>query len=165
MFYNINTQELVASCPLDGYLPDGSLVQGLNIVDTATQKLCGILPVISDIPTQPENTIEDISQRDISILEDGVYVTRSWIPSPLIVPPTISARQVRLWLLDNGVSLAQVEAAIDTISEPLLRDKTRVEWEYAPYIERSHPLIESLSQLLGLSPTQVDYGFVVASQL
>jgi hypothetical protein len=82
-----------------------------------------------------------------------------------VVPESISARQVRLWLIDNDISLTSVEAAIDTIVNEKLREKTRVEWEYAPYIERNHPLIESLGQYLGLSPEQIDQGFVIASQL
>lgn len=177
MFYNINTNELLNSCPIDGYLPivenqpDGSsisrlvLVQGLNLSNFETQKACGILPVKSDSPTQPENSYEDVSQRNIVIEDDGVIVTRVYLPNPIIIPETITARQVRLWLIDNNISLASVEAAIDTITDLKLREKTRVEWEYAPYIERNYPLIESLAQYLGLSSEQIDQGFIIASQL
>lgn len=177
MFYNINTQQILSACPTDGYLPitednpDGSsttrlvLVQGLNITDFETQKACGILPVKSDSPVQPENSYEDISQRNVVIEDDGVIVTRVYLPNPIVIPETISARQVRLWLIDNDISLTSVEAAIDTIVNEKLREKTKVEWEYAPYIERNHPLIESLAQYLGLTTEQIDQGFVIASQL
>jgi len=177
MFYNINTNELLQSCPLNGHLsitepqPDGSssirlvLVQGLDVADFETKKACGILPVKSDSPTQPENSYEDVSQRNIVIEDDGVIVTRVYLPNPIIIPETITARQVRLWLIDNNISLASVEAAIDTITDLKLREKTRVEWEYAPYIERNHPLIESLAQYLGLSSEQIDQGFIRASTL
>lgn len=166
MFYNLNTNELLSTCPPNGYLPpSGSLVQGLDICDFDTQKACGILPVKSDLPPQPINTIENIIERQIVIEEDGVIVNRSWIPAPTIVPDNISARQVRLWLINNGIPLSQVDIAIDTISDPLLKEQTKVEWEYAPYIERNHPLIDSLAQHLGLTPEQIDEGFVIASQL
>lgn len=177
MFYNIKTQQILSTCPSDGYLSitedqsDGStitrevLVQGLNIADFETQKACGILPVKSDSPVQPENSYEDVSQRNVVIEDDGVIVTRVYLPNPIIIPETISARQVRLWLIDNDISLTSVESAIDTITDLKLREKTRVEWEYAPYIERNHPLIESLAQYLGLTSEQIDQGFIAASQL
>lgn len=177
MFYNINTHELLTYCPADGYLsineqqPDGDtitrevLVQGLEYTDFETRKACGILPVKGDSPTQPENSYEDVSQRNIVIEDDGVTVTRVYLPNPIVIPETISARQVRLWLIDNDISLTSVRAAIDTIVNEKLREKTRVEWEYAPYIERNHPLIESLAQYLGLTAAQIDQGFIDASQL
>lgn len=177
MFYNTNTNQILNACPPNGYLPvneqqdDGSiqtrlvLVQGLNISDFATQKACGILPIKSDTPTQPDNSYEDITQRNVVIENDGVVITRVYVPNPIIVPENISARQVRLWLIDNDISLTSVEAAIDTIVNEKLREKTRVEWEYAPYIERNHPLINSLSEYLGLNSEQVDQAFIIASQL
>lgn len=165
MFYNTRLNTIVVQIPLDGYYENGTLVQGLNLLGPEIHKLCGFLPIKSDTPDQPENTYEDISQRIVTIEEDGVSVIRSWIPIPVVIPPTVSARQVRLWLIDNDISLTSVEAAIDTIVNEKIREKTRVEWEYAPYIERNHPLIESLSQYLGLTSEQVDQGFIQASQL
>lgn len=180
MFYNTNTNELLNECPDNGYLPfkeidaEGNettrmvLVQGLLGADFETKKSCGILPVKSDTPAKPENSYEDISQRNVVVEDDGVVVTRVYAPnpeSPPTVPQTVTARQIRLWLIDNDISLTSVEAAIDTIVNEKLREKTRVEWEFAPYVERSHPLIESLAQYLGLNSSQIDQGFIEASQL
>jgi hypothetical protein len=113
----------------------------------------------------PENSYEDISQRNIIIEDDGVIVTRVWLSNPIIIPSSISARQVRLWLIDNNIDLNNVTNIINTIEDPILRQKTLVEWEYAPYIERNHPLIETLGASLGLTPEQIDQGFITASQL
>lgn len=188
MYYNTRTNELLNSCPSNGMMtitenitmvgPDGTttetsatrdvLVQGLELTDFETRKACGILPVKSDTPTQPENSYEDITQRNVSIENDGVVVTRTYLSNPVLPqtsPQTISARQVRLWLVDNDISLTSVEAAIDTIVNEKLREKTRVEWEFAPYVERSHPLIETIGEFLGLTSEQIDQGFLVASQL
>ena len=81
------------------------------------------------------------------------------------VPASVSARQIRLWLVAHGVSLAAVDAAIDAIPDALQRDSVRVEWEYAPYVERSHPMLVPLAAALGLSEQQVDQAFAEASQL
>jgi hypothetical protein len=79
------------------------------------------------------------------------------------VPESVSARQIRLWLVRNGVSLAAVDAAIDAIPDQLQRDSVRVEWDYAPYVERSHPMLVPLAAALGLSEAQVDQAFIEAS--
>lgn len=81
------------------------------------------------------------------------------------VPESISARQIRLWLIRNGISLAQVDAAIDAIPDQLQRDSVRVEWDYAPYVERSHPMLVPLAAALGLTEQQVDQAFVEAAAI
>jgi hypothetical protein len=78
------------------------------------------------------------------------------------VPASVSARQIRLWILRQGISLSQVDAAIDAIPDQLQRDSVRVEWDYAPYVERSHPMLVPLAAALGLSEAQVDQAFVEA---
>jgi hypothetical protein len=80
-------------------------------------------------------------------------------PESPAVPASVSARQIRLWLIRNGVSLAQVESAIDAIPDQLQRDSVRVEWDYAPYVERTHPMLIPLATVLGLTEAQVDQAF------
>jgi hypothetical protein len=82
-----------------------------------------------------------------------------------VVPASVSARQIRLWLVARGVSMAAVESAIDAIPDALQRDSVRVEWEYAPYVERSHPMLVPLAAALGLTAYQVDQAFVEAAGL
>jgi len=164
MYYNQNNNTLTNSLPNVIKLSNRTVITG-SISDPAILADAGYYTIRNDEPPQPENTIEDISQRTIHIDGSFVDITRTWISTPIIVPETISARQVRLWLIDNNISLSNVESAIDTISDEKLREKTRVEWEYAPYIERNHPLINSLAQYLGLTSEQIDQGFIQASQL
>ena len=165
MYYNIRTN-FILELPLNGYFEDGTLVQGLNLADFETQKLCGYLPIKSDTP-RPENTTEDENQRTVVVEEDGVNITRVWVTNPVVVsvPSSISPRQIRLWFINNNISLASVESAINSISDPILREKTLVEWEYSPYVERNHPMIEVLGSVLGLNPQQIDQAFITASEL
>jgi hypothetical protein len=79
------------------------------------------------------------------------------------VPDSVSARQIRLWLVRHGISLAAVDAAIDAIPDQLQRDSVRVEWDYAPYVERSHPMLVPLAAALGLTEQQVDQAFIEAA--
>lgn len=167
MFYNTRTQQILNRCPQNGYLENGTLVQGLDIADSDTQKSCGILPIVSDLPSQPDNSVEDVSKREIIIENGGVKIVRTWIESsPIIsVPHSVSARQIRLWLLDNNISLASVESAIESIEDIKLKEKAKVEWEFAPYIERNHRLIQTIGASLGLTNDQIDQGFIDASKL
>jgi len=79
------------------------------------------------------------------------------------VPDSVSARQIRLWLIRQGISLAQVDAAIDAIPDQLQRDSVRVEWDYAPYVERTHPMLPPIAQALGL--TDIDAAFREAATI
>lgn len=81
------------------------------------------------------------------------------------VPASVSSRQIRLWLVRQGIQLARVDAAIDAIPDPLVRDSVRVEWEYAPYIERSHPMLPAIAQALGLSEGDIDTAFLEAASI
>jgi hypothetical protein len=164
MYYNINNQQITNSYPSSLTLSNGTAITG-ETFDTNILIDAGYYIIRNDSPTQPENTIEDISARIINLDKPYVDIVRTWVPIPVVVPETISARQIRLWLIDNNISLNSVEDAINTINDLKLREKTKIEWEYAPYIERNHPLIESLAQYLGLSKEQIDQGFVAAAQL
>lgn len=77
-------------------------------------------------------------------------------PPPPPLPAPLTARQLRLGLVLNGLSLDQVAAAIDAIEDPQDRNVARIEWEYASSFERTHPLLESVGAALGLTPGQID---------
>lgn len=98
--------------------------------------------------------------RDESGVLVGLNQSESLTPP---VPPSVSARQIRLWLVRHGIALAQVDAAIDAITDQLQRDSVRVEWDYAPYVERSHPMLIPLAAALGLTEAQVDQAFIEAA--
>lgn len=80
-------------------------------------------------------------------------------------PRAVSARQIRLWLVQHGIDLAAVSAAIEAIEDPTQRAMVQVEWEYAPYVERAHPMLLPLATALGLTEAQVDQAFVEAAVL
>lgn len=94
-----------------------------------------------------------------------VWMNGEWILSAPYVPESISARQIRLWLIRHGISLTAVEEAINNIPDSLTRDSTRVEWEYAPYVERNHPMVSVLAAGLGLSSTDIDNAFIEAQNI
>lgn len=93
------------------------------------------------------------------------WIDGAWVIPPPEVPESVSARQIRLWLVRHGVSLAAVDAAIDAIPDQQARDECRIEWDYAPYILRAHPMLIPLAAALGLTPEQVDEAFREAATI
>ena len=91
--------------------------------------------------------------------ENHYWNNGEWVLINPPVPESVSARQIRLWLINNGIQLAQVENAINNIEDLITRETVKVEWEYAPYVERNHPMLVPLAQALGLSESQVDQAF------
>ena len=81
------------------------------------------------------------------------------------VPASVSARQIRLWLVRAGIAMSVIEAAIDSIADEITRETVRVEWEYAPVIERAHPWLVPLASALGLDEAAVDRAFREAAGL
>lgn len=96
---------------------------------------------------------------------DYYWSSGQWIQYPQIVPESISARQIRLWLINNNIQLSQVENAINNIEDPIMRETIKVEWEYAPYVERNHPMLVPLAQTLGLTENQIDIAFIEAQYI
>lgn len=82
---------------------------------------------------------------------------------PLPTPTVIDMRQARLALLQSGL-LARVDAAVASMPG-IEGDTARIEWEFASLVERSNPLVQSLSSSLGLTETQLDDLFELAGSL
>lgn len=81
------------------------------------------------------------------------------------VPPTISPRQARLWLVQHGVTLAQVDEAIASIADTVTRETVQVEWEYGTEVHRASPWLAALGPVLGLDDATLDQAFREAATL
>jgi len=137
LYYNIETYEQVD-------IPESLLA---TWAETNNPKAAGYLPV----PEKPA--------------ENAVWGQGAWLIPPPVIPESVTARQIRLWLVQHGYSLATVEAAIEAIPDPLQRDIVRIEWEYAPYVERSHPMVMPIAAGLGMTAEDVDQAFIEGNQL
>ena len=90
--------------------------------------------------------------------------TKSWDRIAIVkpkqpVPKSVTATQIRLWLIKNNISMDMVYAAIESISDPQTKAEVSVLWEYAPYIERSNPFVSMLGQTFGLNDEAIDQAF------
>ncbi|WP_331373771.1 hypothetical protein [Sinorhizobium chiapasense] len=79
--------------------------------------------------------------------------------------PPLSARQLRLGLINNSFTPAQVSAVIDAMPEGTAKEIARVEWEYATTFNRTHPLIATVGGALGLDELEIDAMWTAALSL
>jgi hypothetical protein len=88
-----------------------------------------------------------------------------YAPDASPVPPVISARQARLWLIRHGIDLAAVDAAIAAIPDAVTRESVRVEWEYGTEVHRNSEWLAALGPALGLDAATLDAAFREAAGL
>jgi hypothetical protein len=74
-------------------------------------------------------------------------------PSQPIVE--ITPRQIRTALVMSGVSLADIDTALDSLPEPV-RSIALIEWEYSIGFARDYPMVSQVGQLLGWNDSQLD---------
>ena len=79
------------------------------------------------------------------------------------MPVEITMRQARLALLQSGL-LAQVDAAIAAMIGAE-GDAARIDWQFAQTVERTHPLVATMTAQLSLTARQLDDLFTVGATL
>lgn len=77
------------------------------------------------------------------------------VENPPVVFQEITPRQVRLGLLSIGVSLAAIDAAIDSLDEPQ-RSVAQIDWKYAIAFKRDNPLVQTIGAMLGKTAAEID---------
>lgn len=97
------------------------------------------------------------------VLVDGVLSAPTPYQAPVNVPLEVTMRQARLALFQVG-KLAQVDAAIDALSEPQ-RTVARIEWDHSQTVQRHKQLVQALAPALDLADADLDQLFVLASAL
>jgi hypothetical protein len=80
------------------------------------------------------------------------------------IPESVTMRQARLALLQAG-HLGSVQSAINAIEDPVLRQASQIEWEYAATVDRSSSFTQGMATALGLSEQDMDNLFMLAVSL
>lgn len=86
--------------------------------------------------------------------EAAFNAARTLPPAPV---PSVSPRQLRLWLVRQGIALAVVEAALAELPEPQ-RSEALIEWEYALEYRFDQPLVQGIGGAIGLDQLQIAAG-------
>ena len=135
------------------------------VYSTETGQCVSTGTVVAD-PLPPHLAARELTQEEYGYLvQGGVWdaVSLTVTPPAPKVPQTVTAWQIRRWLIANGYSLSQVSAVIDAIPDAAERDAVLVDWEYAPYVDRNHPMLEPLAAALGIE--DLDAAFIAAERI
>lgn len=93
------------------------------------------------------------------------WIGGAWVLPAQPVPAAVSPRQLRIWLVTHGVSLDDVSAAIAAIPDATQRQIAQIEWDYSPYYERNHEMLQAVAAALGMTSEQVDQAFREAATI
>ena len=115
------------------------------------------LDVVTD--PKPDGACERVLARD------GDVVRVTWVPVSPQVPDEVSNQQLRLALIEWGISPKLISNAIDAMPEGLAQEKAYTAWWQSNFIRRDHPMIEQFRPMLNLTPAQVDDLFILAATL
>jgi len=80
------------------------------------------------------------------------------------VPESLTAVQIRLWLVAHGISLEQVDSAIAALPDET-REATRIEWEYSTTIHRASSTLVAMAASFGIDAAAIDAAFGEAASL
>ena len=75
------------------------------------------------------------------------------------VPESISQMKLRKQLILSGISIASIDALIQTLPQPN-RDLIYTMWEYAVVFDRSNPELNAMAEMLNISQEQLDEIFI-----
>jgi hypothetical protein len=102
---------------------------------------------------------------DYIVAYQYTYQQNIFVPyvAPQVIPTTVSMRQARLALFQDGL-LNQVQTAIDAMAEPA-KTTTQISWDYATVVNRDDDLVVQLSAQLGLTSEDLDALFILAATL
>lgn len=102
----------------------------------------------------PEGTSEEIwAQR----------LTDAATPARLVIMD-VTPRQIRQALVLSGVTLEQIDTALNALPEPM-KTMAKVEWEYSNSFQRNRPLVAAVGVMLGWTSGQIDALWLFAGTL
>ncbi len=109
---------------------------------------------------------------EVEIAYNGLVYLKGHAPVEPIVPLNEQALRISLTKreflkiilaltasMPNPVTLAQIESYVATAP-----DSIRLEWDYATYIERSHPALDGVANDFGITAEMLDIVFVNAQE-
>lgn len=76
----------------------------------------------------------------------------------------VSARQIRTALIISGISISNIETALNGLPEPN-RSIAQVAWEFSNDFYRDNPLILELAPIIGLTEQQLNDLWALAATL
>lgn len=82
----------------------------------------------------------------------------------IVIPQSVTPRQIRMALVLSGVSISQIDDALATMAEPE-KSLAVIEWEYSTTFVRTNPLVAAVATMLEWTSGQLDALWALAYSL
>lgn len=106
-------------------------------------------PVAADVIPEGKQA-SDQQVQIVNGVPKTVYTLED-IPAPHPSRYPLTARQLRLGLVRNNISLSVVQTAINALPTQSIRDEAQIYWEYSTQVNWDHPMTQTLMALVGLN--------------
>jgi hypothetical protein len=125
-------------------------------------------PPKPELTQEQEDRVKEIYKEDILLYNYISVAGIEWtMEKPQIeevfVPSHVTPRQLKRAMIKSGIELEMVDAAIASIPDTTQRALIYTDWNDALTVERNYPLIDQLANEIGLTTSQVDDLFILAS--
>lgn len=111
----------------------------------------------------PMDGLIEIDKADYDALAQSFDLTE-YYNATRYVPESVLPRQFRQALVILGISIADIENAINSLPEPS-KSLARIEWEYSLAFQRNNPFVSQVGYILNKTPSQLDDIWILASTL
>lgn len=95
-----------------------------------------------------------------SIIDETTLDTTIAAHDPTPVPFVLTPRQMRLELLEHGITETDVDNVINSLSSPT-KEQAFIGWRHALEFKRDDPLLNQVATMLNLTQEDVDQMFIV----
>ncbi|MCB5201725.1 hypothetical protein LH464_04430 [Neorhizobium sp. T786] len=125
--------------------------------------------VVANVEYDPSRIVPDNKtvlgvDADVENIRPGMLYSDAALrdpPAPTIEEvrasmPSLTPREFRDTLIDNGIMPSAVTAVIEQIGHPVAQAKAMNAWEYNTQFVRTDPLVDQLATAFGLTPEDVD---------
>lgn len=80
------------------------------------------------------------------------------------IPQIITARQLRLALLEKGVDINKIDKIINALPEEQ-KTVAQISWEYAHTFERNNPMLLQVAEAIGITEEELNDIFIKGNLL
>lgn len=122
---------------------NGALVEQVNVLKAERDE------AVANAAALPSKDAE------IESLKSQVQQLQNQLNPPVQYKP-LTAVQIRIGLLTNGIKESDVDSVIAGMPEGPEKDAAKIKWEKSDEYHRDNPLIEQIGTALGLSEEQID---------
>lgn len=147
--------------------PINGIRHSLNIENILSKEELAELGLYSPEEGDPAPEGKVISTTKVKRVNGVVKYVHTYKNAPTEDPSDfpLTDRQLRLGLIMNGISLEVIDAAIESIEDPVQKAVAKVWWDRSTIIEWNHVMTQTLIELVGITREQATAMWLAARNI